>query len=103
MSENLNWKCKCEGKEEYGDYSRMIVFKFEGKQYQVDSCLEEEIKYLLSKGIRTIESCCGHKNTEGGYIAVAYEDIKSMESLGYEHYINPNHPEAEEFFIPKTK
>lgn len=103
MKENkFNWKCKCTGNEEFGDYSRMVIFEFNGERYQVDSCLESEIKYLLSKGIKTTESCCGHKKASG-YIVVRDEDIESMRLLGYKKYINPNFPKTEEFFISKTK
>ena len=29
-----NWECICTGKEESGDYTNMVVFEFEGKEYQ---------------------------------------------------------------------
>ena len=99
-----NWKCICKGKEESGDYSHMAVFEFEGKEYQVDTCLENEIKYLLSQGVKTVASCCGHKRLDA-FIAVKneYKYIEMMKHLGYERYINPHCPEAMEFFKPKTK
>lgn len=47
MKENKNnWECTCTGKGEFGDYASMKVWEFEGERYQVDQCLEEEIKYL---------------------------------------------------------
>lgn len=98
----VNWKCECIGDEEYGDYTRMIIIKFKNKRYQVDKCLGEEIKYLLSQGITTIESCCGHKRGNA-YIAVRNEDCDVMERLGYKRCINPYYPEKRGIFIPKTK
>ncbi|GAH50580.1 unnamed protein product, partial [marine sediment metagenome] len=67
----------------------------------IDNCILEEIKFLWSKGIQTIESCCGH-NKQQGYICVIPEAIKKMEKLGYKHYINPNQLDAKDFFIPKS-
>ena len=96
------WKCICTGEEEFGDYTNMVVFKFDGKRYQVDVCLEDEIKYLLSQGVKTVASCCGHKKTEG-FITVEKDSVTIMKQLGYERHINPHYPDAEEFFKPKTK
>lgn len=103
MKENkTKWECTCSGKEEANDYSRMKVFELEEETYQVDACLEEEIKYLLSMGIKTVASCCGHKRGQG-FIAVKKESIEVMEQLGYERCINSYCPNAQEFFKPKTK
>ncbi len=103
MEENkTNWICTCTGEEKSGDYARMKIWEFEDKRYQVDQCLEEEIKYLLSMGVRTIASCCGHKRVDG-FIAVKKESIELMRELGYERYINPHYSDTEEFFKPKTR
>ncbi len=92
--------CECVNVE-FGDYSNMKILKLNGKRIQVDSCMVDEITYLWSKGVITIESCCGH-NKRRGYIAVDENSIELMESLGYEHYCNPLYPDAKEFFYPKT-
>lgn len=106
------WKCRCTGNEVAGDYSRMEIFEYEGETYQVDSCMVNEIKWLLKQGVTTIESCCGHhfvidgKEVEG-YIFVSKDSIELMRRLGYEKYSHPlydlNDPVTNQFFKPKTK
>ena len=90
MSEAANhqWKCHCTGNEYSGDYSRMVIFEYEGKTYQVDSCMVNEIKWLLKQGIKTIESCCGHHfviddKEVMGYILVSEDSVELMCRLGY--------------------
>lgn len=68
----------------------------------IDKCLVEEIKNLWSKGIHTSGCCCGH-GKQNGSIGVITEDIPKMKALGYEKHLNPNYPESEKFFIPKTE
>lgn len=102
------WECTCTGNEDMGDYSRMTIFEHEGETYQVDSCMRNEIKWLLSKGVKTIESCCGHvRLKEHSYIMVTIDSVELMRKLGYEKRVNPNvnqnEPVADQFFIPKTK
>ncbi len=92
--------CKCVNIE-CGDYSNMEIIEFGGKRIQVDSCLVDEITYLLNQGVITIESCCGH-NKLTGYIAVDKNSIELMESLGYEYHYNPFYPESKQFFNPKS-
>ncbi|WP_338630706.1 hypothetical protein [Clostridium baratii] len=92
--------CKCINID-FGDYSNMEIIEFEGKRIQVDKCLVEEIRYLLSQGVVTVASCCGHNKLEGA-IAVEMASIKKMEELGYERYHNPYYPDAKEFFKPKS-
>ncbi|MDU7069501.1 MAG: hypothetical protein E6343_16220 [Clostridium perfringens] len=91
--------CKCVNIE-CGDYSNMEIIEFGEKRIQVDSCLVDEITYLLNQGVITIESCCGH-NKLTGYIAVDKNSIELMESLGYEYHYNPFYPESKQFFNPK--
>lgn len=69
----------------------------------VDRCLSREIKFLWSKGIKTIGCCCGnHTNSpeNSGYIQVENEHIQSMKDMGYEYSINEF---GNIIFKPKTK
>ncbi len=106
------WKCTCTGNEVAGDYSRMEIFEHEGETYQVDSCMVDEIKWLLQQGVKTIESCCGHHlfidgKEVMGYILVSEDSVELMSKLGYEKYPHPlydlNDPVTNQFFNPKTK
>lgn len=63
----------------------------------VDLCLASEIAGLWARGIRTVESCCGH-GKQSGYIMVRSEDREAMESLGYEVFAGGHRPG----FFPKT-
>lgn len=99
----IMWECTCTGSEDMGDYSRMVIFEHEGETYQVDSCMENEIKWLLKQGVKTIESCCGHvKLKEHSYIMVALDSVELMKTLGYKKRVNPHYPNSEQFFIPRT-
>lgn len=49
----------------------------------VDECLQDEILYLWSKGIKTSGCCCGHGQYDG-FINIFDESIDDMISLGYE-------------------
>jgi len=83
---------------EYKDYQVVLVNPFNGRMVNIDRCMEKEIKMLWSKGIRTIECCCGHG--DAGYIAVYEEHVEGMKILGYKRLINPFCPDAENFFYP---
>ncbi len=63
--------------------SNAVENPFTGKIAGVDKCIIDEVKLLWSKGIETIESCCGHNKTTG-YIAVKEVHISQMLLLGYE-------------------
>lgn len=70
----------------------------------IDECLADEIEDLWSKGINTTGCCCGHGYLLG-YIEVVDECIKTMEELGYCHYIYPDifgGSERKDAFIPKS-
>jgi len=67
----------------------------------VDRCLEDEIKDLWQKGIRTTGCCCGH-NIVPGYIGVIDEDIPVMKQMGYKVHFNKSRPDDEDSFQPKT-
>ena len=67
----------------------------------IDRCIAEEIKYLLSLGIRTTGFCCGH-NKQEGYIGVIDKDIEIMKKGGYKVLFNKNDLNDERNFIPKS-
>lgn len=68
----------------------------------IDNCLLDEIEYLWSKGVKTLESCCGH-NSAWPYICVYSDSIDLMVWLGYEFYYREfNHEFAPQFFKPKS-
>ena len=53
----------------------------------VDVCIADEIINLLSNGVKTMASCCGHNKTIPS-IMVAPESVKLMEAMGYKHHFN---------------
>ena len=58
----------------------------------IDRCILPDVRALWARGIRTIESCCGH-GIVSGYIAVRAGDEPAMEAMGY-----MRHPEAPHVF-----
>ena len=50
----------------------------------IDICILPTIVALWSRGIETVESCCGHGVTKG-YIAVVPANVAKMEALGFRH------------------
>jgi len=48
----------------------------------VDSCIACEMTYLISKGIRTLECCCGH-GKQLAYALIMSESHDAMIDLGY--------------------
>lgn len=78
-------------------------FNEDFKYVAVDKCLIKEVIELWEKGIRTTGCCCGHGDIDNAYIGVNFEDIPKMKKLGYKVYYNPNRPNDEDSFIPKTK
>lgn len=71
---------------------------------QVDDCISEEIKDLWSKGIKTTGCCCGH-GMNLGFIQVTDDCIKTMEKLGYDHYVYDSDYggiQRKDAFIPKS-
>lgn len=86
-------KCTCDPNKNYfGRYETCIteLFPFGTDRYpipytkpvDIDSCIHPEIMDLWSKGIQTIESCCGH-NRVPAYIWVIDEHRQSMIDFGY--------------------
>lgn len=56
-----------------------------------DACIAEEVEYLNSIGIKTLNSCCGHGNKNLAFVLVENAE-KEMRKLGYEKDLlfNPN-------------
>jgi len=70
----------------------------------IDQCLEDEIKSLWDKGIKTTGCCCGH-GRDLGFIQVTEDCINKMYELGYQNYIYEEEfggTERKDAFIPKT-
>ena len=66
-----------------------------GRKVKIDKCLVPIIKGLNSEGIMTVESCCGHGETEGHILAyqdgeprlfVVYEIGKKSLDIWNKHY-----------------
>ena len=98
--------CNCE-EVEMGSYDYQVAMKqhSNGKSVDIDICLATEIASLWKLGIRTVESCCGHKKTDG-YIAVErIEDVNMMLALGYKDLTNkdPDYPIFRHCFFPKFR
>lgn len=65
-----------------GQYKCLVQTKY---GWCCDVCLEEELLYLNSIGVETINSCCGHGNFDLAVILVYGNNSRSiMESMGYE-------------------
>lgn len=66
-------------------------------------CLENELMWLYSRGVHTINSCCGHGNRRLSFILVIGDSSKEkMESLGYALAEIQNSEPNMVSYIPKT-
>ena len=87
------------------NYPNNIIFKNGNgeilNKIEVDACLANEIKKLLSKGIKTLASCCGH-NVYDPTIIVAKNNISTMSKLGYKHWENPTDKTRKDGFYAKS-
>ena len=88
--------------------TKFITYNYQKDKYKtevlVDECLADEIEHLWDKGIKTTGCCCGHGYLLG-FIEVTEDCIKSMEQLGYIHYIYDvkyGGNERKDAFIPKS-
>ena len=77
--------CHCENVE-FGNYDNQITMrlKFEDKLVCIDTCIATEIGYLWHKGIKTLNSCCGHRKLPATVI-VDEASIEQMKKLGYKN------------------
>lgn len=81
--------CNCKNVQ-MGSFENQIQIRHKNLPHPiwVDACIAEEVISLLSKGVKTVASCCGH-NKAVPSIAVAPESVRQMEDLGYKHHPNP--------------
>jgi hypothetical protein len=98
--------CDCSEKVEPQNYKNQVsVYStLLNKEILIDKCLESEIRYLWSLGIKTTGCCCGH-NILMPYIGVEKEEIKKMIKLGYNIQFNINglyNFNRMDSFYPKT-
>lgn len=91
--------CNCINVE-IGSYSNQVELPspWNSKSICVDKCLEEEIKFLWSKGIITTGCCCGHNKVEP-MINVSESSEDKMIGLGYNFTISQFETKS---FVPKT-
>lgn len=69
-------------KSKIGCYNCFVQTRF---GWCCDVCLEDELLFLYSQGVHTINSCCGHGNNELKTIVVIGENSREkMKTLGYE-------------------
>ena len=72
-----------------------------GRPVGIDNCVLPDILALWRQGIRTIESCCGHKKNASGYISVALKDVEKMKALGWREE-SPERKRPDIFLWPKV-
>lgn len=75
--------------------------KKQSRRFGIDPCISAEIVGLISEGIRTHWTCCGHGFSEG-IIAVEKKDYKKMRKMGYKEWKLKADP-SQVYFIPKSK
>ena len=69
-----------------------------------DLCLKDELLYLNSCGINTINSCCGHGQAEAAFIlTTGNTSKKKMEEIGYTKHKRQNRCPEDTCWYPKTK
>jgi len=65
------------------------------KPVYIDRCILPDIEALWALGIETVESCCGHGQTNG-YIIVVPSAVVPMRALGYGP--DPRKPDRNDLF-----
>ncbi len=108
MSEMNNsvYICTCKGTEELGNYKANcvdVLLPFVSAReplrmpdgslrwvVPIDRCMLREVTDLWRAGIRTTESCCGHRKA-AGYVGFWKEDEEKAEALGYKRYAERPH------------
>lgn len=80
---------------EMGEYKNQTLLQMplwwktarEDRRFCFDPCIQDELLELIYVyKIRTINSCCGHGNSELTCVIVAEYDINRMLELGYKQY-----------------
>lgn len=91
----------------FGEHRQVINIKtphwwISSKEFfSVDVCIAGEIVDLISKGIRTMASCCGHGQNLPSVIVDTKKDILKMKKMGYKFY--PQFEWEGHAFVLKTK
>lgn len=69
-----------------------------------DLCLKKELLYLNEHGVNTLNSCCGHGQSEFAFILTSGEPSeKKMEEFGYIRHKYQNGYTKNVSWYPKTK
>ena len=86
--------CHCENID-FGTYANTVgmvlpfdlpeMNKKKGDLVVIDTCIATEIGYLWHQGIRTLNSCCGHKKMLSS-VVVTEDSIEKMLELGYKNW-----------------
>ena len=76
--------CEC------GTYDCAVIVICGEYRFDADKCLRTEILKLWQEGVKTVASCCGHRQVLP-IISVQDESVPLMEAMGYRHrYVNTN-------------
>lgn len=74
----------------WGTYKKIMVIRRANPfvedgwhEISVDSCIADELQMLNSKGVITLNSCCGHYKGEPNCL-VAKESVQKCIELGYQ-------------------
>ena len=84
---------------QFGD-SKCYV-KLDALNVYVDKCIADEINYLISQGIKTLNSCCGHKILKPS-VLVKDESVDKMTKLGYVR-VEDSQSEYAEFMLKMSE
>ena len=84
---------------QFGD-SKCYV-KLDALNVYVDKCIVDEINYLISQGVKTINSCCGHKILKPS-VLVKDESVDKMTKLGYVR-VEDSQSEYAEFMLKMSE
>lgn len=53
----------------------------------VDSCIKDEIEYLITNGVITLGCCCGHHRSKHTTCLIHKDSINLAKEMGYEPYL----------------
>ena len=67
--------CKyCDGCGGEKTYANQVCMPINGRVVTIDRCIHDIVAALNAGGIRTVSSCCGHKETYGSIIIKGKDD-----------------------------
>lgn len=94
LSRVLFDECFCKDVE-FGSHANTVSMKapfaLENREdgwVGIDSCIASEIAWLWNNGIRTLNSCCGHRKTHSWVIVS--KDSEPFMDEHYESYVAPS-------------